>query len=211
MTRLPVALFCLFVFTSNAQWLQDHEGKVYLEKKPITAGTRMLFPEFQKADVITFSGKVFKNMLVNLNLETNDPVFLQKDTVILAFAEEVLEMKIRQGDREIIIKKGNSIDLKLPSAYIVLLNRDPALMKYVRVKVDEVNNYGQTERTYQHTVDYYIKASTGYKKIRLTKAEAQNVFADKWQALQAFATENRLSFKKEEEWVQMMKYYGSLR
>jgi hypothetical protein len=216
--RFFLFLFLLvFCYCSHAQ---KNSGNIYdISGKPYAGtkyneynGTPYLFTSWAKANVITASGTVYPDMLVNINVYENMPVFLKGDT-IYSFSDKIKEFIITDKTTTLYFSKGSAFNTEgLPDVYMQKLNPIPVFLKQVSKTLIEVPSYDNPNKIYrfQDNVTYYAEAGGHFEKIHLTKSDAKKVFASKWNQVEEYADKSNISFKNENGWLSLFNYFKTL-
>ncbi|NTS39670.1 hypothetical protein HRG84_02030 [Flavisolibacter sp. BT320] len=204
-----VTLFFLFLFQlSYGQFLQDVSGKPYLLKpQEEYEGSTFLFASWMKADVKTSNGKIYKDMLVNVDVVQDIPVFFQDETTF-AFSEKINEIVVGDSLIKTVYKRGKSLHAAIPNHFYEVILEAPLLVKRIDKNVVEQPTYASSAKSFRYveTKAYFSLAGNDLQKISLTKENAQRIFAENWEAVEAFAKKNTISFKTETGWRQLANY-----
>jgi hypothetical protein len=216
MRLLIICIFCLLTsygFAQSSGHVQDVNGRPYFQKNfDEYRGSPYLFSSWAKASVITSNGNAYPDMLINIDVYNNMPVFIRNDTVY-SFTENIREFVITDNQTTVYFSKGSAFRSPLlPDVYMQKLNASPVFLKQTRKVVVEVPTYDSPNKVYrfQESVIYYTETQNGFEKVSLNKNDAKKIFRQKWNEIEKFADKNDLSFKSEEGWRKLLEYYKTL-
>jgi hypothetical protein len=219
MKIMRVYIACLLLTTSFCGFsqgsgrVQDVNGRPYFEKNYNEyRGSPYLFPSWAKASVITSGGNTYSDMLINIDVYNNMPVFIKNDTVY-SFTENIKEFVVTDNQTRIYFSKGSAYKSQLlPDVFMQKLNESPVFLKQTIKRVVEVPTYDSPNKVYrfQESVIYYTETKNGFEKINLNKKDAGKIFFQKWSEVEKYAGKNDISFKSEEGWCKLFDYYKTL-
>lgn len=216
MRVIIAVIVCSISLVSQAQGsghVQDVSGRPYFQKNyDEYRGSPYLFSSWAKASVITSRGNTYPDMLVNIDVYNNMPVFIKNDTVF-SFSEDIREFVVTDNKTTLIFSKGSVFkNSALPEVFMLKLHDAPAFLKQTTKNLIEVPTYDSPNKTYrfQETITYYIQTKSGFEKHSLNKNDAKKVFYENWKELEKFADKNDISFKSEEGWIKLLDYYKTL-
>lgn len=194
---------------SSAQFLQDIAGRPYIAKSSDEyTGSPLLFKGWVKATVNTANGKIYKDMMINLDLNQDIPIFLNENNVY-TFSESINGFTINDSLAKITFKRGKLISAELPNVLLEVISDLPTVLKQFNREVVEVPGYGNGSKSYRYDEGkvYYALINNKVTKISLTKGNAQKVFAHKWDLIEAFAKQVSKCFTTESGWRKMAEHY----
>jgi hypothetical protein len=207
---LTTASFC---FAQGSGRMQDVNGRPYFEKNfDEYRGSPYLFPSWAKASVITASGNTYPDMLINIDIYNNMPVFIKNDTVY-SFTESIKEFVVTDNQTTLYFSKGSAFkSALLPDVFMQKLYASPVFLKQTIKRVVEVPTYDSPNKVYrfQESVVYFTETKNGFEKISLNKNEAKKIFWQKWNEIEKYADKNDISFKSEDGWRKVFDYYKTL-
>jgi|GEM_PF-5177495 len=205
---LLISIFLIYTNTSNAQqYLSFASGELMREKKYSGyEGNPYLFKDFTLSTV----NNKYINVWMNVDLYDNTVLFSRNDSQFI-FSEVINEFNISTNGDTTSFKRANLIHPAMPIHFAEIISMTPVLLKVRKKDITELATYG-TEKKFRFVeqVDYYTITNGAPNKIRLSKQEAQTVFGNKWKELENHASGNKISFKTEEGWRNLIKYYQSL-
>lgn len=207
-----LSVILISALNSFGQLLHDVNGRPYL----LTVyeeyeGSPLLFNDWVTARVMTTNGNSYDSMLIDIDLY-GGAVLFRKGAETYNLTEEVSEIFIAKGEEQITLKKGAHISKMLPTGFYQIISAEPLFIKHVsRQKVD-MPAYSATGKKYKFVTGKIFYGSIGgeLKKLSLNKVNAEIFFRDKWKTLDDYAKRNGLSFKTEEGWLQVLRYYLAL-
>lgn len=204
--------FVMCSVCSSAQFLHDVSGRPYFAKSTeYYEGSPLLFQTWVKASVVIDNGTIYENMLVNVDLYQDMPIFL-RDEKIYTFSNSINEFTVTDSTRKMTFKRGKLIDKDLPNVLMEIISDSPMLLKKQDRQLIEISVYGNGNKNYRYANGkaYYAVIANKVEKINLTKENAQKLFAQKWKLMEEHAQQTGSSFKTEEGWRKMTKYYSSV-
>ncbi|MDB5251308.1 MAG: hypothetical protein JWP27_477 [Flaviaesturariibacter sp.] len=211
--RTPLLLlFVLFFSASRAQFLQDVNGRPYLTTNyEQYEGSPLLFSSWVQARVVTSSGKVYDSMLINIDVYQDQPLFV-RDGVTYTFTDKIQEFSLTDGLTNLTFKKGHLISADLPDVFMELVSTKPLVVKHSTRKLVDVPTYGTMTHSFRFAdaTVFYSNVGGSFRKITLSKKEAETLFASKWKEVSAYADQTDLSFKTEAGWRMLLRYYSTL-
>jgi hypothetical protein len=211
--RLPLLLLATFFYaTSNAQFLQDVNGKPYLTTSyEQYEGSPLLFTSWVNAQVVTASGRVYDSMLINIDLYQDMPLFIRNGQTF-TFTDKITEFTLTDGQTKMVFKKGHLLGANLPDVFMEVLSASPLFARNSTRKLVDVPSYGTVTRQYRFAEAnlFYATVNGSVQKISLSKSDAEKVFGSKWKEVSAYASRNDLSFKSESSWRSLLAYYNTL-
>jgi hypothetical protein len=200
-------------FAQGSGHVQDVDGRPYFQKNNIEyRGSPYLFSSWAKASVVTSSGNTYADMLINIDVYNNMPVFIKNDTVY-SFSEKIKEFIVTDKQTTISFAKGSAFKSSvLPDVFMQKLGTAPVFLKQTTKTLVEVPTYDSPNKTYrfQEMTAYYIETKTGFEKLTLNKNDAKKIFQENWKAMEKYADKNEISFKSETGWLKLLDYYKTL-
>jgi hypothetical protein len=150
-------------------------------------------------------------MLVNFDIAQNLPIFF-RDEKIWTFSEEITEFTLEDHSAKMTFKLGKHLNATLPNVYLEILHEGPTLLKKYDRALVEVPTYASSNKRYRYAEStvYYVLIENEYKKINLSKENAQKVFSLKWSEIEDYAKKNNISFKSEDGWLKLLSHYKTL-
>ncbi len=173
MKNLLFALLILLGNTASAQFIQDVDGRPYQAKRTeIYEGSPLLFDDWVTAKVVAGDGKVYENMLINVDLYQGMPLFF-KDGKVYTFTADIKEFTLVGEKTKMTFKKGQLIDSSLPNVYFEVVKTNPLVLKNISKKLVEVQSYGSANKQYKFQEEVLIYAAINGKLQKLSLAKAR--------------------------------------
>jgi hypothetical protein len=197
--------------------LQDpNTGKMYSPSKySEIRGTPFLSDKWTSGLVITPKGK-YVDLKLKLDAYSNI-LYLNKDDELYEFADVirsfVLMPNISDSNSYMYFLKGLSgSDIRKDQYVQVLSDGSFALYKVPMIFVSEVNEINNgVVKTFRKVDKYYVLVDNILQPMRLTKNDLLGQFANKSAKVEAYATTNNLSYKKESDVIKLFHYYNSIK
>ncbi|HZH95550.1 MAG TPA: hypothetical protein VEY06_06670, partial [Flavisolibacter sp.] len=100
----------------------------------------------------------------------------------------------------------------LPAGFYQIISAEPLFLKHVNKQKVDMPAYSATGKKYKFVTGkiFYGLIAGALKKLSLNKTNAESFFTDKWKPLDDYAQKNGLSFKTEEGWLQLLRYYHAM-
>jgi hypothetical protein len=184
------------------------------EKYSGIRGTPFLIDKWIKGTVTTPNG-VYENLELKLNVYDNSLVFNKQDEPyeltdkIISFT---LMVKESDPNSWLVFKKDLAgADLSKNQYVQVLYEGKVCLYKQPTkqlVEISEIN--AGIVKTFSSNTKYYLLINNIAQFVRLNKTELLEALKDKKDQLQLFITDNKLSFKKETDAIDLLKYYNTV-
>ena len=210
-------LFTVTAFSQGNNLLQDPvtAKNFNTEKYSAMRGTPFLADKWTKGTVTTPLG-IYKDLELKFNVYDNLLVFNKNDESF-EFVDEVVSFTLMPKPNDpssfMVYKKGIAgADLKANQFVQVLLEAQPASLYKLDLKqVSEMSEINAgIVKTFTNNSKYYISKNKQLQFVKLNKTDILNALSDKQDKIQAYIDEKKISFKKEAELVEVLKYYNSL-
>ncbi len=211
---------------SNPNIMEDlysiSEGGVYTRtfdnRYEGVKGSPYVNDEWTKGGIYLLSGKYYHN--INLKLDAYNDALIYKDDhdQQMMLDKDKIDYFILTGEN------GNLRKFKLVrspqdvkgSYYEVLYDRKSSLLilhskLFVKADYQKAINTNRLYDEFKDDSSYYvIKQGSDYpQKIKLNKRTALDLFGEK-EGFKKFLSENNLKMKKEQDWIDAMKFYDSV-
>lgn len=169
-------------------------------------GAIHLFPSWRNTGVFTVTGLNKKLLIRNINYNLRRQVFESKmgrDSIFTFSLDNVEELLINQREfRSLFVPGERGYRL-----FEVIFEADSfAILKSHYLTVNEGSDNPMVNRPsrYVQSQDYYIKRGNSYKPFRMRKKDVLRAAADQAGAVEDFADEHDLSFKKDQDVKRML-------
>lgn len=220
MKKICSLLFLCFgisaAFSQNVYSLQDPVSTKNFnpEKYSGIRGTPFLVDKWYKGTVTTPKG-VYQNLELKFNVYDN-ALFFNKDDESFELQDDIttftLMPKPDDASTYMIYRKGVSgADLRGNEFVQVIYEGKASLYKLDVKQVSEMSEINAgIVKTFTNVAKYYISKNGKLSFLKLNKNELLSALSDQQEKLQAFISEKKLSFRKDTDAVELLKYYSSL-
>ena len=184
------------------------------EKYSGIRGTPFLVDKWMKGTVTTPKG-VYQNLELKFNVYDN-ALFFNKNDESFELQDDIVSFTLMPKPDDaasyLIYKRGiTGADLKDYQYVQVLLEGNINLYKLDLKQLSEMSEINAgIVKTFTNNSKYYIGASKNLQFIKLNKSEFLNALKDKQELLQKYCSEKKISFKKDADFIEVLKYYNSL-
>ncbi len=209
-------LTTLTAFTQNVYSLQDPvtSKSFNSEKYSGIRGTPFLFDKWMKGIVNTPQG-VYQNLELKFNVYDN-ALFFNKNDESFELQDNIISFTLmpKPDDASSYLVYKNGIagaDLKGSEYVQVLFEGTASLYKLAVKQLSEMSEINAgIVKTFANTTKYYIKKNNQLQFLKLNKSEILNILSDKQDKISAYISEKKYSFRKDEELIDVLKYYTTL-
>lgn len=212
-------LFCFgmaHAFSQNVYSLQDPVSTKNFnpEKYSGIRGTPFLVDKWYKGTVTTPKG-VYQNLELKFNVYDN-ALFFNKNDESFELQDDIttftLMPKPEDASTYMVYKKGISgADLRGNEFVQVIYEGKASLYKLDVKQVSEMSEINAgIVKTFTNVGKYYISKNGKLSFLKLNKNELLAALSDQQEKVQAFINEKKLSFRKEADVVELLKYYSTL-
>lgn len=183
------------------------------EKYSGIRGTPFLLDKWVKGTVTTPRG-VYQNLDLKFNVYDNS-LFFNKDDESFELQDEIISFTLMPKEdpvTHLIYKRGISgADLREHQYVQVLLEGKMSLYKLDVKQLSEMSEINAgIVKTFANTAKYYIGKNKDLQFVKINKTEILNALKDKQSQVEAFINDKKLSFRKDADVVEVLKYYNSL-
>lgn len=206
----------MFIFSDmNGQFLQDRvSGKYYFNvQSGELKGSPFLFEDWRTSFITYANGLQLKNIKLKFDMLNNKPLFLRNDSAF-EFIEELWSFVIyNPGGDSVVFKNGFEGDNFPATAFLQVMQEGKlTLLKHQSKAKTETKGFGVGMSTIEFTVKpavFYLAKGNSLVKIRKTEDMAILMGKD-WQQVADLINQKKLSLKKENDLVAIMKFYNTL-
>lgn len=216
---------CTFLFLT-LYIISPSQGQVQILHDPISArtfdsekysgvnGSPFLHDNWIKGIVNVGKG-TYRNLELKLDAVSNVLYFNRNDE-LFEFEEPVISFVLmpRPNDSSSYqsFRNGFSGDGLRSNQFVqVLTNGTIMLLRSDAKLITDVNEINRgTIRTFSNTSRYYILEGDKTRSIKLSKDDIYDLVKDEQAAIDAYVSQNKLSTKKPEDLIKILKYYNSL-
>ena len=145
----------------------------------------------------------------------DNSLFFNKDDESFELQDEIISFTLMPKEdpvTHLIYKRGISgADLREHQYVQVLLEGKMSLYKLDVKQLSEMSEINAgIVKTFANTAKYYIGKNKDLQFVKINKTEILNALKDKQSQVEAFINDKKLSFRKDADVVEVLKYYNSL-
>jgi hypothetical protein len=184
------------------------------EKYSGIRGTPFLMDKWIKGTVTTPVG-VYQNLELKLNVYDNIIVYNKQDEPF-ELTDKIINftLMVKESDPStwLVFRKDLSGGDLSKNQYVqVLYEGKVGLYKQPTKQLAEISEINAgIVKTFSSNSKYYLLLNNVAQFVRLNKTELLDALKDKKDQLQIFITDKKLSFKKETDAIDLLKYYNTL-
>ncbi len=176
-------------------------------------GSPFFDTEFYPADITLVSGQRYENVLVKINLLSNETIFKSDDGKELAILPAIQSLLLKKNGSTFLFEYGYPVFEKQngKTIYQVLEKGEISLLKYYFVQVTESKPYSSA--TMLRTIEKFPKLFVYNKNIGLKKAPKSNeevteIFKVENESLTKIIESNKLKIKKEDDLIKCIQLFN---
>ena len=169
-------------------------------------GTPFFDTEFLPASIVLVSGQRYENVLVKINLLSNEVIYKTPEGKELAVLPPIKQVELNKNGKLLFFEYGFPVYEKQnqKTIYQVLAKGKISLIKYFFVQVTEAKPYSSA--TMLRTIEQFPKLFLYDQSLSLKKAPKSNedllsLYKDDATKIQGILQKNNLKIKKEEDFV----------
>lgn len=197
--------------------VQYNDGSYINEKGNNIKGTPLLFDNWNYGTVWLVTGEKYDSMQVKYDLYSDRLIVLINDTEY-EFNTGVSSFRITDSVTRKVLLYRNGFDpissFSRQSFYQVLYDGKTKLLLKIRKKIvsDITSTPGVKARSFEDEKNYFFVTSKGeLKKIKKKNIDILDMLDDKREQLKKMVSEQKLKLNKDEEIIQLLHYYDSLK
>ena len=179
------------------------EGKGNME----TNGSAFFDSEFLPANIELATGQRYENLLVKINLLSNEVIFKTAEGKELAVAPAIKLIELNKKGNLLFFEYGYPVFEKQnqKTIYQILAKGEVSLLKYFFIQVTETKHYSST--TMIRTIEQFPRLFLYDKKLGLQKAPKSNedllsLYKEYATTLKSILEKNNLKIKKEADYIE---------
>ncbi|MDP3667767.1 MAG: hypothetical protein Q8R50_13880 [Sediminibacterium sp.] len=214
-----IALAFLFTTTAYSQgtaFLQDPvtNRSFNTDKYSGIKGTPFLQDKWIKGTATTPRG-IYQQLELKFNVYDNT-LFFNKEDEAFEFQDEITSFTLMPKPDDsatyLVYKKGiTGADFSRNQYVQVLLEGPVGLYKLAIKQVSEMSEINAgIVKTFTNNSKYYISKNNQPRFIKINKSEILDSLSDQREKIQSYINEKKLSFRKDSDLVEVLKYYQSL-
>jgi hypothetical protein len=176
-------------------------------------GSPFFDTEFYPADITLISGQRYENVLVKINLLSNEIIFKSDDGKELAILPAIQSLLLNKNGSPFLFEFGYPVFEKqnVKTIYQVLAKGEISLLKYYFVQVTEAKPYSSA--TMLRTIEKFPRLFVYSKNIGLKKAPKSNedlaeIFKVENERLTKIIESNKLKIKKEDDLIKCIQLFN---
>ena len=207
--------FILFLGQAQAQFLQDKvSGKYYFHvQSGDVKGSPFLYDDWRPAFITFANGLQLKNLQLKFDMVNNKPLFLRNDSAF-EFVQELWSFIIyNPGGDSVVFKNGFEGDnIPLTAFLQVMLEDKLTLLKSQGRSRTETKGFGVGITTIEFNnkpAVFFLAKGNQLVKLKKTDDLARLMGKD-WQQVADHISLKKLSLKKEEDLLNILRFYNSL-
>ncbi|GGI28936.1 hypothetical protein GCM10008119_35130 [Pedobacter mendelii] len=195
-----------------AQALTYQDGSPAKEIKLVNVeGSELLYPNWRLGSAKIASGIVYSNISLKYNLYEDQLYFLGKDSISMKFISPVNEFHLEKD----VFKNGyppvktfNNL-----SYYLVMVEGKATLLKKLIKSIIDVKDFNSSITTKRIMDDksYFLFINGVINQVKNDKSSFLNLFKDKSSEMESFFRANKTNFKKDEDLINAISYYNTLK
>lgn len=183
-------------------------------------GSPFLFDQYLPAEMTGTNGVVLKQYKIKLNLSDNSVYYLLPDGKEMKLTTPIQKFRILSGNQIVpgsdtieVTALDKTLNVAGSPVFIACVEGKTNLLKKVVVTFSDKKEYGTTNvtRVFTRKESLFVsKPSSPPVKFVKGESELFEVMADKKKQVMDFVKNNKLSYKSEQDLIQIFKFYNSL-
>jgi hypothetical protein len=169
-------------------------------------GSPFFDPEFLPANIVLASGQRYENVLIKINLLSNEVIYKTPEGKELAVLPAIKKVELNRNGEVLFFEYGFPVFERQnhTTIYQVLAKGKVSLLKYFFVQVTEAKPYSSA--TMLRTIEKFPKLFLYDQSMSLKKAPKSNedllsLYKDDATKIQSILQKNNLKIKKEEDFI----------
>jgi len=169
-------------------------------------GSPFFDPEFLPANIVLATGQRYENVLIKINLLSNEVIYKTPEGKELAVLPAIKLVELNKNGNLLFFEYGFPVFEKQnhKTIYQVLTKGKVSLLKYFFVQVTEAKPYGSA--TMLRTIEKFPRLFLYDQSMSLKKAPKSNedllsIYKEEGTKLQSILQKNNLKIKKEEDFI----------
>jgi hypothetical protein len=170
-------------------------------------GSPYFDPEFLPANIVLANGQRYENVLVKINLLSNEVIYKTPEGKELAVLPAIKQVELNKNGSLLLFEYGFPVFEKQnhKTIYQVLTKGKVSLLKYFFIQVTEAKPYSSA--TMLRTIEQFPKLFLYDQSMRLKKAPKSNedlisFYKEDAIKIQSILQKNNLKIKKEADFIQ---------
>jgi hypothetical protein len=169
-------------------------------------GSPFFDPEFLPANIVLATGQRYENVLIKINLLSNEVIYKTPEGKELAVLPAIKLVELNKNGNLLFFEYGFPVFEKQnhKTIYQVLTKGKVSLLKYFFVQVTEAKPYGSA--TMLRTIEKFPRLFLYDQSMSLKKAPKSNedllsLYKEEGTKIQSILQKNNLKIKKEEDFI----------
>jgi hypothetical protein len=169
-------------------------------------GSPFFDPEFLPANIVLATGQRYENVLIKINLLSNEVIYKTPEGKELAVLPAIKQVELNKNGELLFFEYGFPVFEKQnhKTIYQVLTKGKVSLLKYFFVQVTEAKPYGSA--TMLRTIEKFPKLflydqSMSLKKAPKSNDELLSLYKEDATKIQSILEKNNLKIKKEDDFI----------
>jgi hypothetical protein len=207
--------------TGASPFMNDSNGRpLYLKTNYTADGSPYLFDDYLPATLTTESGRVYKDVMIKLNLVDNEVLYRLADGKEMVSTTPIQKIsmfaigQLYSGLDSMIISGINTpLNSRGAITYIVYSSGKLTLLKKVSVTYKDMQEYGNTNttRVFKRKESFFFMDKKGVTdQVGKSTQAVLDLFNDKRKNVEQYVNQNRLDLRNEKHLVSAFNYYNSL-
>jgi hypothetical protein len=176
-------------------------------------GSPYFDPEFLPANIILVSGQRYENVLVKINLLSNEVIYKTPEGKEFAVLPAIKQVELNKNGDLLLFEYGYPVYEKQnhKTIYQVLAKGKVSLLKYFFIQVTEAKPYSSA--TMLRTIEQFPRLflydqSMSLKKAPKSNEDLLNLYKEDAAKIQSILQKNNLKIKKEEDLVKCIRNFN---
>ena len=170
-------------------------------------GSPFFDPEFLPANIVLATGQRYENVLVKINLLSNEVIYKTPEGKELAVLPAIKQVELNKNGNLLLFEYGFPVFEKQnhKTIYQVLTKGKVSLLKYFFIQVTEAKPYSSA--TMLRTIEQFPRLflydqSMSLKKAPKSNEDLMSLYKDDATKLKGILEKNNLKIKKESDFIQ---------
>lgn len=211
-----VLVMSLTELSAQQVYLQDISGKTISERNTIEMGGSPYFrDEFLSGSIKINEKEVYEGLLLRYDMEADELVYRKPNsTTSMTPNGKVTEftIKLPSGEQAFFKNIAND-DKELSGFYQVLSDGEILLLKRIKRRIVEKVEYNSTAKTKSLITQsnyFVLKPDGSLTQVRADEKSILKALGSHREKLAAYVKQEKINFKKDNEFAKVVSYYNSI-
>ena len=204
--------------TQNRKFVDVITGDLaYITQYTDVKGSPFLFDNWLPGKLILNNGETLQNLQLKFD-DYNNKFLLNKNDTGYQISPVVKQVVLYPGTADtstfLLFKSGfTGVDKLSPKTFVqVLVDGKNSLLKQYKKDLEEYTEYGNATRfkRFNESFEYFAGVNGKYITIRFSRKTLEELMQEKWTAVSAYLTQNKLNGKDEKSFIEAFKFYNKL-